>query len=155
MKIDVRKAIMLMVEDDDDDFSLAKDAMESLRLSDNLYRAKNGEELIQYLEGSGIYRNRTEYPLPNIIFLDLNMPKMDGRQALAKIQERSLHTEIPIVVMTTSQGEKDIFETYRLGANSFVRKPVSFAGLVKVMKEIGTYWFDVVDLPHASGSLDK
>lgn len=148
MALAPKRVVLLMAEDDDDDFNLAKDALQEVRIANQLQRVNNGEELIEYLEGKAKYSDRSTSPLPNIIFLDLNMPKMDGREALAMIEKKAIHRQIPIVIMTTSQAEQDIFETYKLGANSYVRKPVSFAGLVDVMKSIGNYWFTVVELPN-------
>ena len=140
-----------MAEDDDDDFFLAGEALKEARILNPIRRVKNGEELIDYLKGNGMYADRQKFPLPGLIFLDLNMPKMDGRTALSIIKKDSTLKATPIVILTTSKSEEDILGSYALGTNSYVRKPVTFLSLVEVMKTIGTYWLEIVDLPVAEG----
>ena len=147
MKMHGKIVNLLMAEDDNDDYLLAQDALKQSRVANKIFRVRDGEELITYLEGQDQYSNRNDFPLPNLIFLDLNMPKIDGREALALMRKKDLCTEIPIVVMTTSKSEEDIVDSYKLGVNSYIRKPVSFQGLVDVMTQIGNYWFEVVELP--------
>ncbi|MCH7754721.1 response regulator [candidate division KSB1 bacterium] len=103
---------------------------------------------MDYLHQKGQYRNA---PRPGLILLDLNMPRKDGREALKEIKSDPALRQIPIVVLTTSQAEEDIFRSYDLGANSFISKPVTFNGLVEAIKDLGKYWFAVVDLPPEKG----
>ncbi len=137
---------ILMADDDLDDQMLAREALVEARLANDLYFVKDGEELLDYLHNRGKYAEQPS-PRPGLILLDLNMPKMDGRQALKEIKANPDLRRIPVVVLTTSEAEEDIFRTYELGVNSFITKPVTFEGLVEVMKSLGKYWFEIVELP--------
>lgn len=138
---------ILMADDDPEDRMLTKDALDESRLSNTINFVEDGQELMDYLLNKGKYIDKVKYPKPGIILLDLNMPKKDGREALKEIKaERSLRS-IPIIILTTSKAEEDIVRTYDLGVNSFITKPVSFDGLVSVMKALGKYWFEIVELP--------
>ncbi len=141
--------VILMAEDDPDDRFLAREALTESRLANELYFVENGEELLDYLYHRGRYAHPSSSPRPGIILLDLNMPRMDGRQALAQIKtDPNLH-HIPIVILTTSQAEEDILRSYDLGANAYITKPVTFDGLVQVMSTLGIFWFEIVRLPPA------
>ncbi len=105
---------------------------------------------MDYLLGRGAYSEPGSAPGPGLILLDLNMPKKDGREALAEIKGDPEFRRIPIVVMTTSKTEEDIYRTYDLGVNSYITKPVSFQGLVEVMQILGKYWFEIVERPAAA-----
>lgn len=143
-----RKPItILLADDDEDDRMLAKDALTDSRLVNDLHVVVDGEELMDYLLRRGGYEAQADSPRPGLILLDLNMPKMDGREALKEIKSNPNLRQIPIVVLTTSKAEEDIYRTYDLGANSFITKPMMFDSLVKVMKDIGKYWFEIVELP--------
>jgi CheY-like chemotaxis protein len=135
-----------MADDDDDDRMLAKDALAESRLANNLHFVEDGEELMDYLYQRGKYTQENS-PRPGLILLDLNMPKKDGREALKEIKSDPDFRQIPVVVLTTSKAEEDIYRSYDLGANSFITKPVTFGSLVVVMRTIGKYWFEIVDLP--------
>ena len=137
---------ILMADDDTDDQLLAKEALTEARLANALYFVKDGEELLDYLHNRGKYAEQPS-PRPGLILLDLNMPKMDGREALKEIKEDAELRRIPIVVLTTSTAEEDILRTYDLGVNSYITKPVTFEGLVEVMKSLSKYWFEIVELP--------
>lgn len=139
---------ILMADDDDDDRLMAREALEEAHLSNDIYFVENGEELLDYLHHRGKYINPVDSPPPGLILLDLNMPKKDGREALKEIKTDQSLMHIPIVVLTTSKAEDDIVKTYRLGVNSFITKPVSFEGLVDVMKTLSKYWFQIVKLPN-------
>lgn len=139
--------IILLADDDEDDRMLARDALTDSRLANDLHMVVDGEELMDYLLRRGRYEAQADSPRPGLILLDLNMPKMDGREALKEIKSNQNLRQIPIVVLTTSKAEEDIYRTYDLGANSFITKPVMFDSLVKVMKDIGKYWFEIVELP--------
>lgn len=138
---------ILMADDDEDDRLMCKDALEEARVANRLFFVKDGEELMSYLYHRDEYTDIKKSPRPGLILLDLNMPKKDGREALKEIKEDPSLRQIPIVVMTTSKAEEDIYRTYDLGVNSFITKPVSFESLVDVMKTIEKYWFKIVDLP--------
>jgi CheY-like chemotaxis protein len=142
-----RPITILLADDDEDDRLLARDALAESRLANDLYMVSDGEELMDYLLRRGEYAELADSPRPGLILLDLNMPKMDGREALKEIKSHPNLRQIPVVVLTTSQAEEDIYRTYDLGANSFITKPVMFASLVRVMKNLGNYWFEIVELP--------
>ena len=137
---------ILMADDDADDQLLAKEALAEARLANELCFVKDGEDLMDYLHNRGEYAEHPA-PRPGLILLDLNMPKKDGRQALKEIKEDAELRRIPIVVLTTSAAEEDILRTYDLGVNSYITKPVTFEGLVEVMKSLSKYWFEIVELP--------
>src|SRR5215207_2614412 len=132
--------LILMADDDADDRLLARDAFAESRLNGDLHFVEDGEELLDYLLRRGKYDSLATAPRPRLILLDLNMPKKDGREALREIKGDPDLRRIPVVVLTTSKAEEDIYRTYDLGANSFITKPVSFDGLVAVMRDIGRYW---------------
>ncbi len=142
-----RSVPILIADDDEDDRDMIRDALKESRLINNLHCVKDGEELMDYLNHRGNFEDPIKNPLPGLILLDLNMPRMDGREALKEIKTNPRLRQIPVVILTTSQAEEDIFRTYELGVNSFITKPVSFESLVKVMKTLGNYWFDIVELP--------
>ncbi len=138
---------ILMAEDDEDDCLLAREALVESRLANDLRFVKDGEELMDYLHRRGKYSRVSDAPRPGLILLDLNMPKKDGREALKEIKSDPNLRQIPVVVLTTSKAEEDIYRIYDLGANSFITKPVTFSSLVEVMKTLGKYWFEIVELP--------
>jgi CheY-like chemotaxis protein len=141
---------ILMADDDADDRMMVKEALEEAHLINPLHFVEDGEELLNYLYRRGRYSGPDQALRPGLILLDLNMPKKDGREALREIKRDPKLRHIPIVVLTTSRAEEDIFRTYDLGVNSFITKPVTFAGLVEVMKSLTTYWFRIVELPYTS-----
>lgn len=138
---------ILMADDDQDDRLLARDALRESHLTNELRFVEDGEELLDYLKQTGKYTDKKSAPRPGIILLDLNMPRKDGREALKEIKADAELQDIPVVVFTTSQAEEDIYRSYKLGVNSFITKPVTFENLIKVMKTLGKYWFEVVELP--------
>ena len=150
MKDERRPITILLADDDEDDRKLAQDALAESRLANDLHTVEDGEELMDYLFRRGKYAALADSPRPGLILLDLNMPKKDGREALREIKADPSLRQIPVVVLTTSKAEEDIYRTYDLGANSFITKPVMFESLVKVMRELGTYWFEIVELPRRS-----
>jgi CheY-like chemotaxis protein len=143
---------ILLAEDDPDDRYLISEALDECRQSAQLFIVEDGEELLDYLRHNGKYTNATEWPWPAMILLDLNMPRKDGREVLAEIKSDSSLRAIPVVVLTTSQAEEDIVRSYNLGVSGFITKPVSFSGLLEVMKALGTYWLQVVELPSSQAS---
>jgi len=150
MKDGRRPITILLADDDEDDRKLAQDALVESRLANDLHTVEDGEELMDYLLRRGKYAALADSPRPGLILLDLNMPKKDGREALREIKADPSLRQIPVVVLTTSKAEEDIYRTYDLGANSFITKPVMFESLVRVMRELGTYWFEIVELPRRS-----
>ncbi|GAB4303707.1 MAG: response regulator [Oscillatoriaceae cyanobacterium] len=147
MMKDRKKCKILVADDDPDDRFLLEDALTETQLADHLYFVENGEQLMDYLHGLGKYTDPRSCPRPDLILLDLNMPRKDGREALKEIKSDPNLRQIPIVVFTTSQAEEDIYRTYDLGGNSFISKPVSYEGLLKLMEQLGIYWFGTVKLP--------
>jgi two-component system response regulator len=138
---------ILIADDDADDRMMAHDALNECRLTNHIDFVEDGVELLAFLRGQGRYATDGPPRRPGLIILDLNMPKMDGREALQAIKSDPALRRIPIVVMTTSKAEEDIYRTYELGVSSFITKPVTFDGLVAVMRQLGKYWFEIVELP--------
>ncbi|MBX3517302.1 MAG: response regulator [Rhodospirillales bacterium] len=138
---------IVVAEDDPDDRFLIKEAFEQHRLSNDVAFVEDGEELIAYLRREGQYAALEGKPFPGLILLDLNMPRMDGREALQIIKSDKFLCRIPVVVLTTSKAEEDILRTYGLGVNSFITKPVSFDDLVRIVQTLCNYWIEIVVLP--------
>ena len=143
---------ILLADDDEDDRLMTRDALRDARLHNDLRTVVDGVELLEYLRREGRFSDPRESPRPGMILLDLNMPRMDGREALAAIKATPELRSIPVVVLTTSKAEEDVIRTYDLGVNSFITKPVTFLGLVEVMKVFSRYWMEIVDLPAEDGS---
>jgi CheY-like chemotaxis protein len=147
MSASARPITILIADDDADDRMMASEALEESRLANDLRFVEDGEELLDYLYHRGRFAGVDDSPRPGLILLDLNMPRKDGREALREIKGDPTLRSIPIVVLTTSKAEEDIYRTYDLGVNSFITKPVLFESLVEVMKTLGKYWFEIVELP--------
>lgn len=148
MNDSTNRSIAIVVADDDpDDRLLIEEAFEENRLKNPLVFVEDGEQLLDYLRGEGKYAGPEPRDPVGVILLDLNMPRMDGREALAIIKSDPALRRIPIVVLTTSKAEEDVLRTYDLGVNSFVTKPVTFNGLVEMVRALGQYWFEIVILP--------
>jgi CheY-like chemotaxis protein len=147
MKTKAGPVTILMAEDDPDDRLLAQEAIREANLNHDIQFVEHGEELLNYLRHTGIFANKSQFPQPRLVLLDLNMPRMDGREALKEIKADPELRRIPIVVLTTSQAEEDIIKTYDLGVSGYITKPAAFDGLIEVMKVIGKYWFEIVELP--------
>tara|TARA_A200000159_G_scaffold163707_2_gene190804 strand:- start:9453 stop:9872 length:420 start_codon:yes stop_codon:yes gene_type:complete len=137
-----------MADDDEDDRLLALDALKEGRVLNNLHCVEDGVELLEYLRREGKFADPTTSPRPSLILLDLNMPRMDGREALQHIKADPNLRSIPVVILTTSKEEEDMIRGYDLGAASYITKPVNFEGLVDLMRAIGRYWIEFVELPH-------
>lgn len=145
-----KTSVLIVIADDDaDDRMLIEDAFRESRLANPLAFVEDGMELLDLLKSRGKYANRPANERPSLILLDLNMPRMDGRSALTHIKSDPDLRRIPVVVLTTSKAEEDILRTYDLGVNSFISKPVTFDGLVEVVRTLGHYWFEIVELPSA------
>lgn len=139
---------ILMADDDPDDRLMTAQALKEYRLKNGIRFVENGEDLLDYLHHRGKFADPATSPLPGLILLDLNMPKKDGREALAEIKADPELRKIPVVILTTSQAEEDIVRSYDLGVNSYITKPVTFVGLAEAMKALSIYWFEIVKLPN-------
>jgi len=139
--------VILMAEDDPDDRMFCQDALQEARLTNKVCFVEDGQELMDYLHCQGAYADPESCPMPGLILLDLNMPRKDGREALEEIKSDPKLRAIPVVVLTTSKAEEDILRSYDLGVSGYVTKPVTFERLTEIMKTLGRYWFDIVELP--------
>jgi len=138
---------ILMADDDEDDRLLARDALRQAPVPATLRFVGDGGELLEYLRRERRYAPPADAPAPSLVLLDLNMPRMNGIEALREIRGDPALRRIPVVVMTTSARREDVDRSYELGANSFITKPVSFQELVEVMRSLGRYWGGTVSLP--------
>jgi CheY-like chemotaxis protein len=147
MKVAHRSKPLLLAEDDDDDYLLIREALRDSLISNDLVRVSDGEELLAYLRRPGAPGGRGSDVDPALILLDLNMPKMDGRTALKQIKSDPALCHIPVIVLTTSKQEEDVFRSYQTGVNAFMQKPGSFNDLVGALRSFENYWFQIVELP--------
>ncbi len=139
---------ILVCDDDEDDRMLTRQALEDAHISNRIQFVEDGEQLLDYLYQRGSFAGEVGLaPRPGLILLDLNMPKLDGREALKTIKEDPTLRDIPVVVLSTSRLDEDIAKSYKLGVNSFITKPVTFSGLVEAMNVLGKYWLEIVELP--------
>jgi CheY-like chemotaxis protein len=138
---------ILMADDDADDRRLTKEALEESRLANGIRFVEDGEELMDYLRHAGKYAAPNDSPRPGLILLDLNMPRYDGRAALKEIKNDPDLRQIPIVILTTSKADEDVYRSYDLGVNSYIVKPVTFEALVDILQTIEKYWIEIVELP--------
>ena len=142
-----RPIVILMADDDPDDRLLTQEALEESRVVNDLRFVEDGQELLDYLRHEGRFADPEAAPRPGLILLDLNMPRKDGREALADIKADAALRRIPVVILTTSKAEEDMVRGYDLGAASYITKPVTFESLVELMKILGRYWIEFVALP--------
>ena len=147
MGIDVEGRVVhvLLAEDNPTDVLLTREALEEAKLRINLHVVEDGVEALEFLHKEGKY---VGVPHPDIILLDLNLPKMDGRETLTAIKSDDRLKHLPVVILTTSKDETDIQESYHSGANCFITKPVDFEQFRNVVRTIETFWFTIVALPH-------
>ena len=145
-----KQITILLAEDAPEDQLLTKHAFLESVWSWCLYIVSDGEELLDYLYHRGQYQNKALAPRPDLILLDLYLPKIDGNQALKAIKADPHLQRLPIVILTASKAEADIHRSYELGASSYLTKPMTFALLVEAVNTLGEYWFDIVELPPAS-----
>lgn len=138
---------ILIADDDPEDRELALRALTAARLANDVRTVGDGEELLEYLLHEGRYAGDEAPPRPGLLLLDLNMPRVDGFAALRAIRAHPELRTLPVVILTTSSGEEDVYRSYDLGVNSFITKPVTFSGLVEAMGTLGRYWFEIVKLP--------
>jgi len=142
-----KSVTILMADDDPDDRRLTKEAFEESHLVNELRFVEDGEELLDYLNRRGKYTDPETAPWPAILLLDLNMPRKDGREALEELKRDPRFRGIRVVIMTTSKAEEDVVRSYNLSAASYITKPVTFERLVEVVRTLGKYWLEIVELP--------
>jgi CheY-like chemotaxis protein len=142
-----RPITILMADDDPDDRELTREAFEEAKLANDLRFVEDGVELLDYLHRRGKYAEPASSPRPGIILLDLNMPRKDGREALEELKADPRFRAIRVIILTTSKAEEDILRSYNLSAASYITKPVTFESLVDVVKTLGKYWLEIVELP--------
>ncbi|MEO3793575.1 response regulator [Nonomuraea sp. B10E15] len=142
--MDVRPIDVLLVEDDQADILLTKEAFDLNKVRNRLNVVNDGEQALAYLRGEGDYRDATR---PDLILLDLNLPRMSGSEVLREVKDDPLLRTIPVVILTTSEAEEDILRSYRLHANAYVSKPVDFEQFIRVVRQIDNFFVTVVKLP--------
>jgi CheY-like chemotaxis protein len=139
---------ILLVEDDPRDAELTLMALKEHKLVNNIHHVKDGAEALDYLFGTGMYAGRNPGLQPKVILLDLKLPRVSGLEVLKTIKSRDEFKDIPIVVLTSSSMETDIVESYKLGVNSYIVKPVNFENFVESVREIGYYWIILNKIPN-------
>ncbi len=143
-----KKAVtILMADDDADDRKMTQEAFDASCLGNDLRFVEDGEELLDYLYRRGKYSDPATSPRPSILLLDLNMPKKDGREALQELKADPQFRALRVIILTTSKAEEDIINSYDLSAASYITKPVTFEGLIEVIRAMGRYWLEIVELP--------
>ncbi len=143
----MQQKTILLVEDNPDDVLLTQRALKKNNISNELVVARDGVEALDYLFGTGAWQGRDLSIQPVVILLDLMLPRLDGMEVLRRIRASKLTSLLPVIILTTSREERDRLETYRLGANSFVRKPVDFEQFIEAVRQLGLYWL-VLNEPH-------
>ncbi len=143
---------MLLADDNLDDCLLVQMALAKSRLANVLFVVHDGVALLDYLYRRGAYAAPGAAPRPGLILLDLNMPRMDGREALERIKGDPVLRHIPVIVLTSSPADEDIYRSADLGANAFITKPVTFERLTHAVHSLGSYWFEIVEMPNAARS---
>ena len=138
---------ILMVDDDEEDFVLVKEALEAKRLKVDLYWAEDGYEAMNFLARRGIYK---EAPAPDLILLDLNMPGKNGFEVLRELKAHQKYRKIPVVILTSSRDRRNVSRGYNIGASSFMLKPMSFDEMADAMQSLCEYWFALVQLPEGA-----
>ena len=135
---------ILLVEDNPGDIQLTRIALEDNKMSVNLSVVEDGVEALEFLRKKGKY---ADAPHPDLVLLDLNLPRKDGREVLAEMKADKILKRIPVVILTTSQAEEDVLKAYNLCANCYITKPVDFDQFVKIVRSIESFWFTIVKLP--------
>lgn len=138
---------ILLVEDNHNDAELVLRALKKNNLANNVIRVCDGEEALDYIFARGLYKSSSEFNIPRLILLDLKLPKIDGLEVLKVIKANPLTRLIPVVVLTSSREESDIIESYKLGVNSYIVKPVNFDKFIESVREIGLYWLLINQQP--------
>jgi len=141
------KKIILIVEDNPDDELLTLTALKDNNIKNDVVVAHDGEEALEYLFMTGKFKDRDSNVFPQVILLDLKLPKVDGLEVLQKIRSHNLTKLMPVVILTSSKEEADLMKSYQLGANSYIRKPVDFEQFTQAIKTLGLYWLVLNELP--------
>jgi two-component system response regulator len=149
----IRSRLILLVEDNPDDAELTKRAFEESKTLSQIVVAPDGEEALNYLFATGSYLDRDPRVMPDVVLLDLNLPKVDGLGVLHRMRSDIRTRRLPVVVLTSSNEESDIIRSYDLGANSFVQKPVDFAQFLNAAQQLGLYWLGLNTAPPATGRI--
>lgn len=144
----VRQKILLLVEDNADDEALTLRALHKHNLANEIVVARDGQEALDYLFGEGQYSDRDTSILPQVILLDLNLPKVDGLQVLERLRAEPRTRYVPVVILTSSNQEQDMIRSYDLGANSYVRKPVDFEQFLEAARQLGLLWLVLNEVPY-------
>ncbi len=142
---------ILLVEDNPDDADLTIRALKRGNISNPIVLARNGAEALDYLFGTGAYAGRNSADPPKVVLLDLKLPKVDGLEVLRRIRSDERTRTLPVVILTSSDEQRDVVESYHLGANSYVRKPVGFAEFTEAVRQLGLYWVLINRQPQAAG----
>jgi two-component system response regulator len=142
-----RQLILLCADDDPDDRLLLRDAARQCAAVSSLHFATDGEDALAFLRHQGRHADPKSAPRPDLILVDLNMPRMDGRELVRALKSDANLRSIPVVVLTTSRAEADVAQAYDLGANSYITKPVTFDGLITILLQLSRYWSETVRLP--------
>jgi two-component system response regulator len=146
-----RSGIILLVEDNPNDVELTRRAFEKSKVVNQIVVASNGEEALEYLFATGRHAGRDPDAMPEVVLLDLKLPKVDGLEVLRRMRSDERTRRLPVVVLTSSNEEKDIVSSYDLGANSFVCKPVDFAAFMEAARQLGLYWLVLNEPPGRDG----
>jgi CheY-like chemotaxis protein len=143
-RLDASAVDILLVEDNPGDVRLTKEALRDAKVLNEIYVAKDGVEAMEFLNKKGKF---TEAPTPDMILLDLNLPRKDGREVLAEVKKDPKLKHIPVIVLTTSKADEDIIKTYNLHANAYITKPVDLNRFVEIIHALEDFWFTIVKLP--------
>ncbi len=146
-----KPAVILLAEDDRGDQELTRRALEEGKIRNDLRIVEDGEEALAYLHRRGKYKDPATSPRPDLLLLDLNLPRVDGREVLERVRADSKLRRMAVVVLTTSRQEEDILRSYELGCNSFITKPVGMDQFIRVIQALEEYWFQIVVLPPKTG----
>ncbi len=149
----MRGKVILLVEDNPDDEELTLRALRKNNIGNQVVVARNGETAVDYLFATGEYADQKDHSLPQVVLLDLNLPRMNGLDVLRKIRADERTRFLPVVILTSSREDEDILNSYSLGANSYVRKPVDFAQFLEAVKTLGLFWLLLNEVPRGSSSV--
>ena len=144
----MQQKTLLLVEDNPDDEALTIRALKKHNLANEIVVARDGQEALDYLFAEGDYRERDIYQLPQVILLDLKLPKLDGLDVLERIRKNPITEHVPVVVLTSSNEQQDKVQSYNLGANSYVRKPVDFEQFIEAARQLGLFWLVLNEVPY-------
>jgi CheY-like chemotaxis protein len=149
--VDARTKVILLVEDNPDDVDLARRAFKKSNLLNEIVVAGDGVEALDYLFGGGAFAGRDPSRMPAIVLLDLKLPKVDGLEVLRRLRAHERTRYVPVVILTSSAEERDVVESYKLGCNSYIRKPVDFVQFTEAVRQLGLYWLLLNEPPPAAG----